>query len=725
MASLLGNLRVRLTAETEDFRRGLDSARTKVSSFEKDLSKFRNSTLANVASFGALAMVIKSSLSVANEYDNAQRQLAATAKLTGVNLGYLESVLAKAQDQFKLSAVSANAFTIEMTKLAGKAGDVGKASAGLEAFLDIGAARGMSADETLKAVSQSILGIDEGTDKLFSKNPSVLYAEFAAKIGTTAGKLTDQQKAQALLDAAMQDGSKVRGEYQKWLGTSQGQQYLLSQGIEKTQAALGKALQPALVAVIPIISKLADYVYQSIQGWQMLGATIGMIPGLFQAAKQALHGDLSGARKQVEATTEAWREAIATIQNPPKPTGGTGALDIKKNIPKPTEIKKAAKETAVTFYSDLKEEWENLKHSVTLEGLQIGGTDSQKLGEDERHALALLDIEKEHVLERFKIKDITAAERDQLLKQLATRRQLAQATRSQMETAQRANATITAEMARQSILTDDAIARAQAVNQTAIARLGNEGHIEERLKLQLDLADTTYQLRLQALGKESSLTEQQLANERLKLDLAHEREKSQLRMNAAVEKELSTKKKGDLKATASGAAAGLVSAGLSGSLSGSQIGSTLAGLGAKAIGGAVAGPIGMAVASGLGGLVGGLFDHKKKEDARVINRLEAIAFNTAETITAIQDSTEKLMNPSQMLFNLPSNFTIPNYNPNAGGGGTSYTVRNTYRVDVGLTVNGNPDPYEIKRAVEKTMDDKLAGIISTGRTNTPRRIAHY
>src|SRR5688500_11664688 len=119
MASLLGNLRVRLTAETEDFRRGVDGARKNLQSFQKDMNRFRQNTLANVASIGAFAAVLRSSLNVANQYDNAQRQLAATAKLTGVQLDFLQKTSKDAQGQFKLSAISANAFTIEMTKLAG------------------------------------------------------------------------------------------------------------------------------------------------------------------------------------------------------------------------------------------------------------------------------------------------------------------------------------------------------------------------------------------------------------------------------------------------------------------------------------------------------------------------------------------------------------------------------------------------------------------------------
>lgn len=292
MASkLLGNLRVRLTAETADFKRGMDSAKKSVGGMSRDLKSFRTNSLANVASLGALGYALKSSLDVANRYENAQRQLASTAKLTGVELGFLKGTAAAAGEEFQLSKVAASGFTIELAKLATKAGQMDKAADGLRAFLDVGAARGLTAVQTLQAVKQSILGIDEGTDKLFNANPSVLYKEFADKVGLVATKMTDAQKAQAILDRAISDGAKVRGEYGRWLTTSQGQQHLLTQGIEETQAALGTALQPALVTVIPLISLMAKGVRMSVEGWQMLGAEMALIPPILRMIPAIITGN--------------------------------------------------------------------------------------------------------------------------------------------------------------------------------------------------------------------------------------------------------------------------------------------------------------------------------------------------------------------------------------------------------------------------------------------------
>ncbi|HEX7119394.1 MAG TPA: hypothetical protein VF212_11430 [Longimicrobiales bacterium] len=429
---LLGNLRVRLTAETEDFRRGLANARRNLNTFEKDIQRFRRNTLTNVLALGTLTAALGSAISVANRYERANSQLAATAKLTGTELEFLQSVSASAQAQFKLNTVAANGLTIELTKLATKAGDVGQASAGLAAFLDIGAARGLDASQTLQAVQQAILGIDEGTDKLFGKNPSEIYKEFAASIGTTVGRLTDQQKAQALLNAAMQDGAKVRGEYARWLKSSQGQQFLLAQSIEQTQAALGEALKPALVAIIPVVTTLVEWVQKAIQGVQMLGASLAFIPALWNAGILALQGNFQAGRQEIQHQVTAWREMIEEIKSasstpayvpPVLPTGG------QTN----GEANEAGRATARSYFDGLKEEWENLRYTVALRSISLTGSDAQRRALEEEHQLRLLSIEAERLSAMRRAGELTAAEWLQSVKLLDARRELVKARRRELD----------------------------------------------------------------------------------------------------------------------------------------------------------------------------------------------------------------------------------------------------------------------------------------------------
>jgi hypothetical protein len=153
----------------------------------------------------------------------------------------------------------------------------------LSAFLNVGAAQGMSAQQTLIAVHQAILGIDEGTDKLFQKNPSVIYKEFAAEIGTTAGKLTDQQKAQALVNEAMEASLKVGDAYGRFLETTVGKQSELATASERLQVAVGKMFEPFRAFLVGNATGFLNWltgVVERLDGIIDRIARIGVKPGL-------------------------------------------------------------------------------------------------------------------------------------------------------------------------------------------------------------------------------------------------------------------------------------------------------------------------------------------------------------------------------------------------------------------------------------------------------------
>jgi len=261
---------VRITGK-EDVSKEASKAGGALKSLGAQAKSLFSSQLFQLASFAGVVQGLRKSVEAANELEASTRKLEGTSKITGVALETLQEISRRGQDAFKLNATTANDFSVELVKLAAKAGDVGKASAGLDAFLNLGAAKGLTASQTLTAVQQSILGIDEGTDKLFNKNPSVLYAEYAAAIGTTAGKLTDQQKAQALLNAAITDGGKVGGAYADYLNSTAGKQEQLTTQLKASAAELGKSLQPALLAILPLLTQLAKAFSWLVQQGQLLG----------------------------------------------------------------------------------------------------------------------------------------------------------------------------------------------------------------------------------------------------------------------------------------------------------------------------------------------------------------------------------------------------------------------------------------------------------------------
>lgn len=281
-----------------------------------------NSMAGRWLSFGAVAGILKSVNDVTNDYNASLRKLEGTAKIAGVPLGFLQSVAAQARSTFGLSAVAANDLTTEVAKLAAKSGDISKAGDLLGRFLDLGAAKGLSAADTLQAVRQSILGIDEGTDKLFGANPSVLYERFATAIGTTAGKLSDQQKALALVTATMEDGGKVVGAYSDYLNSAAGKQEQAKQKWQEAAITLGQALAPALnvaAAAVGVLGQAIDWLIKSWeQFWTDLGFATSAIGPTFE--KLAGHvvqflGDMFDKLRDLPLVGDVFGKIADTLQD--------------------------------------------------------------------------------------------------------------------------------------------------------------------------------------------------------------------------------------------------------------------------------------------------------------------------------------------------------------------------------------------------------------------------
>lgn len=228
---------------------------------------------------GAVTDTIRESFVAFDNLERSQRKLEGTAKLTGIALEDLNVLAAVGREAFGLSTVTARDFATEIAKLGEKAGDTTKSKEALQAFLEIGAARGLTATETLKKLQQSLLGIDEGTDALFGKNPSGLWDDYASVIGKAAGKFNDTDKAAALLHAALDGGTKVLGSYAAFLDSTAGKADRLAQINEERLAQMGASLKGLRDAYIDVATDVKpgffdlmrreiDNLNNTIEGWK-------------------------------------------------------------------------------------------------------------------------------------------------------------------------------------------------------------------------------------------------------------------------------------------------------------------------------------------------------------------------------------------------------------------------------------------------------------------------
>ncbi|MCZ8012018.1 MAG: hypothetical protein ACK5N1_01235 [Gemmatimonas sp.] len=235
---------------------GLSKFASNVPTYAKVIAGLTVAYQAVMAAIGRVRDLVVQSFDAYDALATSQRKLEGTSRLTGLSMDYLQSIVEKGRKEFGLSQIQANDYASEVAKLAVASGNAGRATDLLTGFLNVGAARGLSASESLQAASQAIVGIDEGTDRLFGKNPSALWKDYESVIGKSAGKFTDMDKQAALAFAVLNGGNKVVGAYGEFLGSAQGKQAQFNTNMEETKARAGEAMQPLREFAIDLMLSL-------------------------------------------------------------------------------------------------------------------------------------------------------------------------------------------------------------------------------------------------------------------------------------------------------------------------------------------------------------------------------------------------------------------------------------------------------------------------------------
>jgi hypothetical protein len=195
--------------------------------------------------FSAAVAVYDKMTGAADRQDTAQRKLAATARLTGQSLSTITDISQTAQSRFAISSSAAADLTQNFVKLAGRAGNVAVTGQLMSAWMDLGAAQGLTLSDVLTGVNSTLMGQDEGLNRIGLQNPSNIWKQWADAAGTTVAKMSEQEKWQAIVNAVVAEGAKVQGEYGRSLESTLGKQQQFNAALESTAAAFGKSIAPA------------------------------------------------------------------------------------------------------------------------------------------------------------------------------------------------------------------------------------------------------------------------------------------------------------------------------------------------------------------------------------------------------------------------------------------------------------------------------------------------
>lgn len=267
----IGELAINLQIKLEGLEKGIETAKKKFQEIEKQNESLKNSNSGLDASFIAMSASIVASLfkikgaiddcvSTYNDYTSANVGLRSILSGQGKDFKEAQSFIQEyisdgliplnnAVTAYKNLALRGyNDEQIKKTMINLK----NAAAFGRQSTLEYGYAV-QSATEGLKNFNP-VLVDNAGV----TKNMSVMYDEYAAKIGTTAAKLTDEQKILAEVNGITEETKYQMGDAAKYAETYAGQQARLSAEVLQTKNAIGESLIPVMQTINSIFGGIVS-----------------------------------------------------------------------------------------------------------------------------------------------------------------------------------------------------------------------------------------------------------------------------------------------------------------------------------------------------------------------------------------------------------------------------------------------------------------------------------
>ncbi|OKP81842.1 hypothetical protein A3844_24980 [Paenibacillus helianthi] len=291
----VGEIQARITLEMTEFRRQMDEARRRIRELEEDSRRGADgmrdmsSALAGIgagAALGKLVSEMRQAVDAATKLFNAFQGLNAVAKGFGVQTKDAQAAVQELASRGFLSlteaalayktALSTGLGLEQSTKLINSLAD--SAAYNRQSFYTMGG-----------AIQSSLDGIKNGNSVLadavgVTKNLSIMQKEYAASIGTTAGRLTDTQKIQAAYNGFINEGAFFVGNADEAMQGFTGTQARFTQATNEASVAFGQAFTPLFQTVLetltPTIIALADFVTQNKAMVSAMAATSVGVLGL-------------------------------------------------------------------------------------------------------------------------------------------------------------------------------------------------------------------------------------------------------------------------------------------------------------------------------------------------------------------------------------------------------------------------------------------------------------
>ncbi len=316
------NLVVRGGADFSGIKREMDKTQKVIGNFQTNVTSAMKKVGVALAAIG-LGKIIKDSITAASELEGAflglqsivEGQGRSFSKAKGFINEYINDGLVPLTDAVKayknLASRGYDDEQIKQTMNSLK----DAAAFGRQSGLTLGEAVA-SATEGLKN-ENSLLVDNAGV----TKNVAKMWEDYAKSIGTTAKKLTQQQKIQAEVNGIMRETQFQVGDAAKYADTYAGRLAHLNKTLGDIQVNIGQAFMPIANFVVPLLQKLANwlskvtaymkYFMQALFGVKAIQSQVGAAAGDATTAQEDYGKATEGAGKKVKKAAKEAKGSLA------------------------------------------------------------------------------------------------------------------------------------------------------------------------------------------------------------------------------------------------------------------------------------------------------------------------------------------------------------------------------------------------------------------------------
>lgn len=288
----IGELFVKLRADTSNFENGMNQAQATINTFKAVISQNLNQIGQQMAETGKqILSSIGSIVSTASEWSaQVQQQKFVYDNLDGTvqkaisnNKNMAESLGMTEQQYMNNSTATADFLSrtgMTSQAIADQSGKLTTLTADMAAFADI------PVDEAASDFRSALMGNFEVMDK-YGVSLSVATIEqgsYAKEIGKSWNNMTQAEKAQATLSAMIEQGASITGLAEQEAGGFTMQMQQMKQRLMEAAAAIGEklfpVLEPLISKVIDIAKGVADWTNEHPKLTQAILMVVGVIGGL-------------------------------------------------------------------------------------------------------------------------------------------------------------------------------------------------------------------------------------------------------------------------------------------------------------------------------------------------------------------------------------------------------------------------------------------------------------